>query len=284
VQLQFLGTGGSQPIPLPLCDCDLCREARERGPPYVRQGYSMYLPEVNAVIDASEFVPRNLTRWGVDALDYLLLTHWHPDHTHGARVLSMRPTDPDPDETFVDAKRRTAPTVVTTRAVYERAVETLDTLRFLVEEQGYADTHFLDDEPLVVDGVRIEAVPYPLSSDGPMDATGFVIRDGDATVVVVSDDARHLDESRLPDDLTAAVFECGHFSHGPDGDRIRSPDLTTDDLAHEEVLARIERVDPDRTFLSHVSHHYGRSYDDFRRLEADYDRVRFAYDGLTVEV
>jgi phosphoribosyl 1,2-cyclic phosphodiesterase len=118
VRLQFLGTGGSQPIPLPTCDCGVCREAVERGVPYARHGYQLHLPGIDAVVDAPEAAPENLVRWGVDSLRYCLLTHWHPDHAAGLRVLSMRPTERADSETFRKAKRRTAPTLVTTRGVY----------------------------------------------------------------------------------------------------------------------------------------------------------------------
>jgi phosphoribosyl 1,2-cyclic phosphate phosphodiesterase len=273
-----------------MCDCSICVEARERGAPYARRGYGLFLHDVNGLIDAAESAPANLTRWGIDELEYVFLTHWHPDHTHGLRVLSMRPTETREGETFVDAKRRTAPTVVTTRAVYERTVEAVSALEFFVSK-GYADVHFLDDEPLYANGVRVSALPYPLEPDGPPEATGFLFEQDETSLAVVADDARHFVEETLPSDLDVAVFESGHFTHGPEGTRIRSPELETDDLAHEEVLDRVRRVDPERAYLSHFGHHYRRGHDDYRRLAERYrkdadvpDGVQFAHDGLTVDL
>jgi phosphoribosyl 1,2-cyclic phosphate phosphodiesterase len=291
MRLQFLGTGGSTPIPLPTCDCDICTEAVEHGAPDARRGYSLFLHDIDGLIDAPEFAPGNLTRWRIETLRYLFLTHWHPDHTAGLRAATMRPTDPGPGETALDAKRRTAPTVVTTRAVYERTAETVGTLPFLVSE-GYLDVHFLDEEPFVVDGVEVRAIPYALDdSDGPPEATAFVFERGATTLAVVADDARRFDESRLPSGLTAAVFESGHFTHAPDGERIRSPDFPGDDLAHEEVMDRVRRVAPEQAFLSHLGHHYRRSHEDYQRLAEEYDAddslgttVRFPHDGQTVEI
>lgn len=284
MQLQFLGTAGSQPIPLPTCDCGLCREAREEGAPYARRGYSMHLPELDAVIDASEFLPANLSRWRVPTVEYCFLTHWHPDHAGGLRALSMRDPPKRDGETFREAKRRTAPTLVTTRRVYERACETVGIVEYLVEDLGSVELHALDERPLSVGGVSVEAIPYELTAGGPRDATGFLFRDGDTTLAVVADDAREFPESRLPADTDAAVFECGGFTHGPGGERLVTEGVLPEDLTHEEVRERIERVDPDRALLSHIGHQYARSYDDFRRLEADSDRIEFAYDGLTVEI
>lgn len=284
MRLQFLGTGGSQPIPLPLCDCAICAEAREEGPPYERSGYSLFLHDLDGLIDAPEFVAWNLVRWEIPDLEYLFLSHWHPDHAQGLRVLGMRSPEKRDGETHVDAKRRTAPTVVTTRAVYERTCEQVPTLRHFVENLGYADLHCLDEDPFEIRGIAVDPLPYPLEDGGPMHATGFLFREGDRTLAVVTDDARYLDEGQLPANLDAAVFECGHFTHDPAGDRIAPDDI--DDLSHEEVLERVRRVDPRRAVLSHVGHHYRRSYDDLRRRERDpeYDGVTFAYDGLEVEI
>ena len=284
MDLQFLGTGGSQPIPLPTCDCELCREARRENAPYTRYGYSIYLHDIAGLIDASEFAPINLSRWGIPRVESLFLTHWHADHSYGVRALGMRDPPERDGETFLDAKRRTAPTLVTTRAVYDRACESLGLLEQYVEQLEIVDCHFVDEEPFEQAGIRVEPLPYPLTEDGPREATGFLFRAADTTLAVVADDARYFDESQLPDDLDAAVFECGSFTHGPDGERIADEDVLPDDLAHEEVVEMVERADPERAFLSHIGHQYRRSYDDFRALEAAYDRIRFAHDGLRVDL
>ena len=295
LRLQFLGTGGSQPIPLPTCDCRVCRAAAD-GPPDARRGYSLFLPAVGAVIDTPEQAADSLVRWDVDRLDRCLLTHWHPDHAGGVRALSMRPTDREPDETFQEAKRRTAPTLVTTRAVYDRACETVGVLPYLVSE-GFVETRFLDDEPATLsasDGgppVTVRALPYRLDDDAPREATAFVFERAGVRLAVVADDARRFDVSRLPDGLDALVFECGTFEHGPDGERLRSPRLETDDLSHEAVLERVAAVDAGRTFLSHLGHQYARTHADYRALSAAHaddpdapDGVVFPHDGQTVEI
>lgn len=298
----------------------------------------MHLPTCDAVIDAPEQTLENLVRWGVDAVEYCLLTHWHPDHSGGLRALPMGPLDTRSEETFRDAKRRAAPKLVTTRPVYERARETVGVLGFHVDE-GYVDPVFLDErtEPFDLGGITVEALPYPLADDeSPPRATGFLFReppagtetadtdgvasederatdegtvDGTATdetttdettdasgddsdpttLAIVPDDAARFDPERLPSGLDAAVFECGYFTHDPDGERIRSPALETDDLSHEAVLERVATVDAERTFLSHVGHQYARSHADLHALAAAYredpdrpDGIVFPHDGLTV--
>ena len=288
MRLHFLGTGGSLPIPMPTCTCGLCREAREQGAPYTRHGNSLYLDELNAMIDAPEFAYTNLTRGGIRDLDYVFLTHWHPDHINGLRVLHARDyaTHARAEIGFQQFYRNTKPTLVTTRPVYERTCDLFSQLEYTVEELDYVDLHLLDEEPLHANGFEIRSLPYSLDGGEP-DATGFAIERSETRVVVVSDDARYLDESAFPENIDTVVFECGLFEQGPDGKPLLTDDdreVLADELTHEEVLARIDRVNPEQAYLTEIGHQYARSYDDYRKLEQAYDSVRFAYDGLEVTV
>ncbi len=285
-----LGSGGNSPIPTPTCGCRICERARSVGVPEARHGNSLYLEELSAVVDAPEFVYETLERAGVTDLEYLLVTHWHPDHTAGLRVLQSRSAErmfAENDHGLVDAFRQSRPTLVTTRRVYERTCDTYGAVRHFVEDVGVADIHFLDEEPLTIGDTAVEAVPYSLSGDGDGDATAFVIRDGETTVVLATDDARYLDTGALPVDVDLAVFECGYFPETPDGTPILTDTdaaILGDELTHEEVLARIDRLDPDRALLTEIEHFYGRTHEEFRALETEYDAVSFAHDGLTIEV
>lgn len=288
LSVTVLGSGGNSPIPTPTCGCRVCERAREVGVPHARHGNSLYIEELSAMVDAPEFVYENLERERIDDLEYILLTHWHPDHSAGLRVVQSRSMEAmfdDPDHGLVETARSDRPTLVTTRRVYERTCEVYEGLRHFVEDIGFADTHFLDEEPLTVADARIEAIPYSLSGDGDPDATAFVVERGDATLVLAVDDARHLDESALPDDIDLAVFECGYFPETPDGTRILTDvddAIMSEELTHEEILSRVRRVDADHTLLTEIEHLYGRTYDDYCDLESSegYDGVQFAYDGL----
>jgi len=286
MELRVLGSGGNTPIPMPTCSCGVCEQAREEGVPYARDGNSLYLPELSALVDAPEFVFSALNREGIGTVDYILLTHWHPDHINGLRVLQAR--DRTAHDSYVEAMAEGGPTIIATRQVYERTCDVSGQLEFFVDETGMADVQFLDEEPLTVAGVEVRTIPYALE-DEALDATAFVLNDGAVTVVIASDDARYLDESALPADIDLAVFECGLFDEDPDGERLLTDtDWTVldDELRHEEVLERIYRVDSNQTLLTEIEHLTGRSYDHFRNLgtQPEYEGIQFAYDGLRLDV
>lgn len=289
MELTVLGSGGNSPVPMPTCTCGICREARERGAPYARNGNSLYLPGLGAMIDAPEQTLHNLNREGVTDLDYVFLTHWHPDHVSGVRVVQSRDfMEFDPAAEGKRAfYRRTAPTVVTTRAVYERTCDITGLDHYV--DVGFADLHLLDENgPLRDRGFEVRSVPYALTGD-EVDATGFVVERDGSRLAVVSDDATYLDESLLPDAIGLTVFECGIFERGPDGERLFDDDyvdVLEHEPRHDDILDRIDRVQPDRALLTEISHTFARSFDDYRALESRprYDGVRFAHDGLTASI
>ncbi len=285
MRLLVLGSGGNTPIPTPTCSCTVCEQARESGPPYSRGGNSLYLPDIAAMIDAPEFAFRALNREQITDLEYIFLTHWHPDHINGLRLVQSR--DMTAHDGLLEAIAAGGPTLVTTETVYERTLDSFGQLSHF-RQQGFLDVEFLDDGPFTVGDTTVRPIPYALE-DEELDATVFEITRGDETVLIASDDARYLDESALPESIDLAVFECGMFEYDPDGDRILTDaDLAflDDELTHEEVLDRIDRVDPDRTLLTEIEHFTARSHDDFAALaeQDSYDGIEFAHDGLEIEL
>lgn len=265
-----LGSGGNTPIPMPTCSCDVCTQARTKGIPYTRGGNSLYLPKLSAVVDTPEFVFAALNREGINDIEYVLLTHWHPDHVNGMRVVQARDREVYRPDSYVEAMAEGGPTIVTTRSVYERTLEVFGQLEFFVEETEIADIRFVEEDPLQIDDVKIRTIPYSLEGDD-VDATAFVLEHEDTVVVIASDDARHLPESVLPTDIDLAIFECGLFDNGPDGDPILTDSdwsILGGELRHEEILERIDRLDPNRTLLTEIEHLTARSHDHFQKLES----------------
>lgn len=286
MDVRVLGSGGNTPIPTPTCTCGVCEQARTEGVPYARGGNSLYLPGLSAMVDAPESAFAALNREGITDLDLILLTHWHPDHVNGLRVLQSR--DVTAHDGFVEGLIEDGPTIVTTRAVYRRTCDVFGQLEHFVEDRGFADVRFLDERPLSVGNYEVRSIPYSLDG-AEIDATAFVVETADRTVVIASDDARHLPEERFPASIDLAVFECGLFERGPDGTALLSETdraFLEDELTHEEVLARVERVAPELTLLTEIEHLTARSFDHFRDREAspEYDGLRFAYDGLELSM
>ena len=89
MKLNLLGSGGVAAPPRPWCNCQVCMEAREKGIPFARTGPSLYVYDANLLFDTPEEIRIQLNRENIDKVENIILTHWHPDHTQGLRVMEQ---------------------------------------------------------------------------------------------------------------------------------------------------------------------------------------------------
>lgn len=89
MKLNLLGTGGVTPIPKPCCNCELCNEAREKGIIDYQTGPSMFVYDDNILFDTPEEIRLQLNREKIEKVENIILTHWHPDHTQGIRIVEQ---------------------------------------------------------------------------------------------------------------------------------------------------------------------------------------------------
>lgn len=89
MKLNLLGTGGVTPIPKPCCNCELCTKIRKKGILEYQTGPSMFVYDDNILFDTPEEVRFQLNRENIEKVENIILTHWHPDHTQGIRIVEQ---------------------------------------------------------------------------------------------------------------------------------------------------------------------------------------------------
>jgi len=89
MRLTMLGSGGVNPAPRATCFCRVCELAREKGIPHARTGCSLFIDDAKLLFDTPEEIRQQLNREKISGVEHLILTHWHPDHTHGIRILEQ---------------------------------------------------------------------------------------------------------------------------------------------------------------------------------------------------
>ena len=82
IELTFLGTGTSQGIPLPACDCEVCRSSDPRDKRF-RTSALLGLDGRNVLIDATPELRLQCLANDIRRLDAILITHAHADHIFG---------------------------------------------------------------------------------------------------------------------------------------------------------------------------------------------------------
>ncbi len=284
MDLTILGSGGNSPIPMPTCDCRVCEQAREKGEPYARRGNSIFVHDENVLIDAPELVWYSLNREGIQSVDYVLVTHFHADHTMGLRSLQALGMEDVPVTDFVGE----TPTLLMSHETYDRVIEDNTVFQHLAER--WSSIERLDDgESRAIGDLEVTHVSAPIREGGPRTVSGFLFEDGATTVFVSPDENRHFDLDRLPN-LDLWIKETGYFKETPDGRPLVTPEAEENGLQHEmafeESMDQVRAVRPDRTVCTEIEELFRRSYDDYRELAARYDdpNVEFAYDGMEITV
>jgi len=267
-------------IPKPLCRCGVCRQARDRGVPYTRAGPAAFLHDISLLIDTPAEISCLLNRSRIHRLDYLMFTHLDPDHVEGFRVV---------EQITLDFR--------TWRAYPEKRIclllpEVLSNRLGRIQSQygplveAYEKRGFIRLEPFR-DGVRvgpvsIDAIPV---DRGEQTALVYVLQKDGRRIVYAPCDVRpfpeHRTEVQRPDLLVIqpGIFETGlrhRFKYSED--HISRTTLYT----FEQTLELAARIQAKKILFVHLEEYWHRSYDDYCALESD--RVKFAYDGMQVEV
>lgn len=258
MRLTFLGTGTSFGVPQIGCDCAVChspdpRDRRTRVGAVVETDDGRRL-----LIDTPPELRLQLVAAGIDAIDAVLFTHDHADHTHGIddlRAFTARSSAALPvyaSAATADALARKFP------YIFDDAMRALPGT---YKPEGRLRT--LDEhETVTIAGVDVTPVRVPHGY-----AEVFAFRIGDLAYVT---DAKSVPPAALERLRGARVLVVNAL--------FRSPHPTH--LSIPEAIEVAAAVGAERTYLTHLTHRYPHA-----ELEAELPpHVRPAYDGLVVEI
>ena len=258
MRLTFLGTGTSFGVPQIGCACAVChsadpRDRRTRVGAFVETDAGRRL-----LIDTPPELRLQLVAAGVGAIDAVLFTHDHADHTHGIDDLRA----------FSAATGHAVP-----------AFASAETGAALARKFPY----IFDDAMKALPGTyKPEGRLETLEAGVPREIAGvfvtpFVVPHGHARVFGyrVGPLGYVTDAKRLPDHAVEVlrgvrVLVLNALLHKPHPTH----------LSIDEAVEAARRVGAERTYLTHLTHHTSHA-----GLEAGLPPdVRPAYDGLVVEV
>lgn len=252
MKITLLGTGTSQGVPVIGCDCRVCTsdDPRDRR---LRTAALIEHAGTNILVDAGPDLRQQMLRARVRHLDAILLTHEHNDHVIGLddiRPFNFRSGHP----MAVYAQARVAADV---RKRFEYVFG--DPIPGLPR----IELHTIDENSrLNLKGVEVQAIGI---QHGRLPILGF--RFGDLTYLT---DVKTL----LPEELakvTGTRFLVISALH-------HRPHPTHQTL--EEALTLIARIEPEHTWIIHVSHEMGLAAEVQPLLPPG---VSLGYDGLEIK-
>ena len=249
----FLGTGTSQGIPVIGCQCAVCQSLNPKNKRLRVAGLISYGSH-RVVIDAGPDFRQQMLAQKVNALDAILLTHEHNDHIIG--LDDIRP--------FYFIQKTDMPVYGLERVL----AEVKERFSYFFAEKPYPGVPRIAMHPITkhdffeLNGLPIQAIEI---MHGLMPILGYRFDE-----LVYITDAKYISE-----DETKKIIGCKtlivnalhheeHHSH----------------FNLEEALAFIEKVKPERAWLTHMSHIMGTHEEISSQLPQN---VKLAFDGLSIE-
>jgi phosphoribosyl 1,2-cyclic phosphate phosphodiesterase len=255
-RLVFLGSGTSTGVPVLGCDCPVCTSSDPRNA-RTRPSVLLRLPRGNLLIDTTPEMRLQLLRERVRMVHAIAYTHAHADHMLGlddARAFPRHIGGPVP----IYCEEETEAAI---RRIFHYAFQ--DHLAAL--PPGYVPKiHFQRIEP----GVSFEVLGQKLLpirlEHGRLGVLGFRIGN-----LAYCTDVSSIPEAswRLLGGLDTLILDALRYEPHP----------THFSLA--QALAVIERLQPRRAFLTHLSH----AFDHAQTESTLPSSVGLAYDGLTLD-
>lgn len=268
MKIEILGSGGAMPTPRPFCKCKTCNKARKIGEPFKRNSSSLYVPEINTVIDCGEDISDSLNRRNVKQVDNLFITHWHPDHTFGFRHLL------ESYYNFRTGKADKTVRLYIPKKVYETLKIRFPVIDYYITVQKTAELHFIEDGNTVkIGSMSITAVGF---TGKDSDTYGYLIESKGKNVLYAPCDTISFDSYKKFKDLDLLIHECGLFS------KISS------EIYFDTLMQRLREIQPRKIILTHIEeveiNIWGEKYP--LKMKKKYSDINFdyAYDGMEINI
>ncbi|SFJ29890.1 phosphoribosyl 1,2-cyclic phosphate phosphodiesterase [Halobacillus dabanensis] len=284
MEIEFLGTGGAITIPRPLCHCNVCSEARNKGIPFSRMGPSIFVHGPDLLIDTPEDIYHQINRSTIEDVKGVIYSHWHPDHVMGRRIIESLSADwinHPPQNKKIDVY---IPEQVDID--FQTFLGSSDHLNFF-ESQGFADINRLKDgASLFLNDTKV--LPFRLAEDY---VYAFLMESDNKKVLIAMDELNNWKPHESVKGVDLAILPVGIFEFHPiTGERLLPEDhpVFQEEATFNETLEIVKSLEAKHVILTHIEEPNGLSFSEFRELEMKLKssglNVEFAYDTQLVKV
>jgi len=250
--------------------------------PYERTGPSTFIHDENLLIDTPAEIAAQLNRSHIERIDYLLFTHLDPDHVEGSRVVEQITLDFRTWQAYPDKQiRLILPEKLDNRLKDIRSI--YGPLIDYYEEQGFVQRIPFRDT-IEIGEMEITGIPV---DRGSQLSFIYVFKKEGRRVVYAPCDIKPFPEDR--EDVQKSdllVIQPGIFEDGLKHGFIYGKGHISKSTLYtfEETVALAKRIQAGHILFIHLEEYWNRNHDDYVALEAKFDNIRFAYDGMHVVV
>lgn len=280
MKFKIIGSGGCVATPKPLCTCKICMEARTKGKPYSRFGCSLFLEDINLLVDTPEDIVHAINYSNINEINNVLFSHVDPDHTLGIRVFEqLRLNWLEVSE----GKECNNPINV---LAMEHVMSDMNSIQFVFGSylDYYEKTRNLIKTNVInkfihIDGIKISCIKVN-------HATIFVFEENEKKVIYAPCDVKPFPNDDILKDADLLII--GNTIVGnilKDGFVLKENNPLRDDLFIMDEIQNIKRkYNIEEVIITHLEEDWGKSYNDYLELENHYDGIKFAYDDMEINI
>ncbi len=279
MKLTVLGSGGFRRTPRPGCSCAVCSEMRASG--NERRGCSLFVHDANMLFDTPEEIAAELETAGIERVDHLFYTHWHPDHTMGARVLEiMNSKWSDEPEWRMAASRRTE--VYMPGRVHGEIMSRFGPFFEFWEHLGIAKVHNMEG-PVQAADFSVEAIVFRTMHRTTTHSTAYIVTSGGKKLVYAPCDITPFPKDERFRGCDLMILQVGWT--GPEmAERARNGPHY--EISMDEITEIAREYRPKQVVLTHIGDEVGLLPEDLAAMEAKHSDIclRYAHDGMIIVI
>ncbi|MFZ4399230.1 MAG: MBL fold metallo-hydrolase [Bacteroidales bacterium] len=254
IKVTFLGTATSIGVPVIACDCDVCTSVDKKDKRF-RASILIQIGEIAIVVDCGPDFRIQMIRENVQNLDAVIFTHEHRDHIAGLddvrafNYVLNKKIDIYGCDRVMEAVKIEFPYIFSETARYFGAPQLI--------------VHKIENKAFTVNGINIIPIEV-LHEKLPI----FGFRIGDFTYITDASFISDQEKEKIKGSkviVLNALRNSKHVSH----------------FSVQEAVAILEELNPEKAYLTHVSHFIGKHEEVNKKLP---DFIKLAYDSLVIEI
>lgn len=282
MNLKIIGSGGCTSIPTPTCNCAVCKQAKEKGFPYSRTGCSLFIKDIKFLIDTPEDIKWGLINSKIDKINGISISHSDPDHTRGIRIIE------EMNINWLDTSKSKKVNMYLLPEVYEDINKWLfNTLNYFENKINVINKKLTNK--FAINDVQITMVHnFPiLEGKRKANICIYVIEQGDKKVIYAPCDCKPLYDNELFYNADLLIMGCVIPSNIIKNNEKLDKDhelLKTEVHTLSAVKDIKNKYNIKKVIVTHIEELWGKSFDDYKILEKDLDNIKFAYDGMDINL
>lgn len=280
MKLKIIGSGGCVALPKPLCKCRICKEARLKGHPYSRYGCSLFIEDLGMLIDTPEDITQAINYSELDEINYVLYSHVDPDHTLGMRVFEHIRLN------WLEISKGKECTNPVNVLAMDHVMEDINSIKFKLGSylDYYENVRKLIrrktiESSIIIDGIKISFLKVN-------HATIFVFEKDDKKVIYAPCDVKPFPKDIIFEDADLLII-----GNTVVGDKLKDGFILDENNPLRKELFTLYEIQNlknnygiKNVIITHLEEDWGKSYDDYIKLEKQYSDIKFAYDGMKIEI